>query len=62
MRHRRRKLVKALGMGIDRRTFMLGASGAAAAQGGAASALRRSGGGGSIMDVEHVVVLMQENR
>jgi len=49
-------------MAIGRRTFLLGASGAAAAQASAATVLRRSGGGGSIMDVEHVVVLMQENR
>lgn len=49
-------------MAIGRRTFLLAASGAAAAQGHVANALRRSPVRGSIMDVEHVVILMQENR
>ncbi|WP_213981591.1 phospholipase C, phosphocholine-specific [Sphingomonas sp. dw_22] len=50
-------------MAIDRRTFILGASGvAAAAEGGAAKGLGRSAGRGSIQDIEHVVILMQENR
>jgi phospholipase C len=47
---------------IGRRTFLLGATGAAAAQGATAHALRRLAGHGSIMDIEHVVILMQENR
>jgi hypothetical protein len=49
-------------MAIGRRSFLLGASGVAAAQASAAPLMRRSGGSGSIMDVEHVVILMQENR
>ncbi len=51
-------------MPIDRRTFILGASGVAAAETGAASSLARSATkrGGSIEDIEHVVILMQENR
>ncbi|MEG3171873.1 phospholipase C, phosphocholine-specific [Sphingomonas sp. ZB1N12] len=49
-------------MAIGRRTFLLGASGAAAARGSAAAVLRRPGAQGSIADVEHVVILMQENR
>jgi phospholipase C len=49
-------------MAIGRRAFLIGASGAAATPPGAASTLRRSVARGSIMDVEHVVILMQENR
>ncbi|AOH84318.1 phospholipase C, phosphocholine-specific [Sphingomonas panacis] len=49
-------------MTIDRRVFLLGASGAAAFTNQPATALRRSAGRGSIQDVEHVVILMQENR
>lgn len=47
-------------MEIGRRRFLAGASGVAAASGGAAVA--RTTRAGSIMDVEHVVILMQENR
>ncbi|MFS2109623.1 phosphocholine-specific phospholipase C [Sphingomonas sp. Sphisp140] len=49
-------------MAIDRRSFILGASGVAAAEGVAANGLARSAKGGSIQDIEHVVILMQENR
>ena len=49
-------------MAIDRRTFILGASGIAAAESGAATRVGRSVKRGSIQDVEHVVILMQENR
>jgi phospholipase C len=49
-------------MTIDRRTFLAGASGAAAVNGGGAKVLRRSTRRGSIQDIEHVVILMQENR
>ena len=50
-------------MTIDRRTFVLGASGAAAAAGLATPAAADAAAAtGSIMDVEHVVILMQENR
>jgi len=48
-------------MAIDRRSFILGASGAAAT-GASANALRRAPARGSIQDIEHVVILMQENR
>ena len=50
------------GRTIGRRTFMLGATGVAAAQAGAAAALSRTSDRGSIRDIEHVVILMQENR
>ena len=49
-------------MAIDRRTFLLGASGAAAATSEPAKGLRRLARRGSIADIEHVVILMQENR
>lgn len=51
-------------MPIDRRTFLLGASGVAAAETGAATGLARAAKAkkGSIQDIEHVVILMQENR
>lgn len=49
-------------MTIDRRAFLLGASGAAIATSEPAQGLRRLGGHGSIADIEHVVILMQENR
>jgi len=49
-------------MAIDRRSFILAASGVAAAEGVAASGLARPAKGGSIQDIEHVVILMQENR
>ena len=49
-------------MTIDRRMFLLGASGAAAVAGGPAVARLRSAERGSIQDIEHVVILMQENR
>ncbi|MGN6375964.1 MAG: phosphocholine-specific phospholipase C [Sphingomonas sp.] len=49
-------------MAIDRRTFILGASGAAAASGVSAAARPRQPGKGSLQDIEHVVILMQENR
>lgn len=48
-------------MAIDRRTFILGASGVAAAS-ASAKAIERSSARGSIEDIEHVVILMQENR
>jgi phospholipase C len=48
-------------MTIARRTFLIGASGAAAAGAGARTGLGTTGSG-SIADVEHVVILMQENR
>jgi len=51
---------------IDRRRFMTmaGAAGAAASSGliGRALAIPAAGGTGSIMDVEHIVIHMQENR
>ncbi|WP_019832906.1 phosphocholine-specific phospholipase C [Sphingomonas sp. PR090111-T3T-6A] len=46
---------------MDRRTFLLGASGAAAAT-QVAAAKGRSAARGGIEDIEHVVILMQENR
>lgn len=49
-------------MPIDRRTFVMGASGAAAASGVSAQVLRQPAARGSIRDIEHVVILMQENR
>jgi phospholipase C len=50
-------------MALDRRTFLLGASGAAAAtQMVGASTAGRQAPHGSIDDIEHVVILMQENR
>ncbi|MDF0488908.1 phospholipase C, phosphocholine-specific [Sphingomonas sp. H39-1-10] len=42
--------------------FLLGASGAAAVTSHTATALHRPAGRGSIQDIEHVVILMQENR
>ncbi|WP_267396746.1 phospholipase C, phosphocholine-specific [Sphingomonas sp. GC_Shp_5] len=47
---------------IDRRTFLRSASGAAAAGGAPARALQRLTARGGIDDIEHVVILMQENR
>jgi len=51
---------------VDRRRFMAmaGAAGAAASTGliGRALAIPAAGGTGSIMDVEHIVIHMQENR
>ncbi|SFI99799.1 phospholipase C [Sphingomonas sp. NFR04] len=49
-------------MEIDRRRFLLGASGAAASEAVAAPALARPAERGSLQDIEHVVILMQENR
>lgn len=49
-------------MALDRRSFILGASGVAAAESVSVSGLARSAKRGSIHDIEHVVILMQENR
>jgi phospholipase C len=49
-------------MDIDRRRFLLGASGAAASEAVAAPGLALPAARGSIRDIEHVVILMQENR
>lgn len=49
-------------MTVNRRTFLLSASAVAAAQGSSASGLARTAERGSIQDIEHVVILMQENR
>lgn len=48
-------------MAIDRRTFLIGASGVAAAATGSSQA-SSDPNAGSIHDIQHVVILMQENR
>ncbi len=49
-------------MGINRRSFILGASGAAVVDKVSATGVVPSASRGSIEDIEHVVILMQENR
>lgn len=49
-------------MAVNRRTFLLSASAVAAAQSASASARAAGRDRGSLQDVEHVVILMQENR